>query len=173
MKENYDFCLQEVLKWEGGYTNHPQDKGGPTNFGITIHDYRMYINPKATAIDVRNMKLEDAKTIYRARYWDLCRCDDLPSGVDYTVFDFAVNSGAARSAKYLQQVVECPLVDGIIGPRTLHYVDFWDPRIVVTRMNDWRLYYLNHLRIWKYFGKGWGRRVKGVKSESLRLANGD
>lgn len=171
MKANYDYCLGEVLKWEGGYTNHPADKGGPTNFGITIHDYRMYVNPTATALDVKNMKLDDAKTIYRIRYWDLCQCDALPDGLDYTVFDFAVNSGVKRSISYLQQAAGCDLIDGIMGPRTLHYTLLKDPIELINTINTWRLLFLTHLKIWKFFGKGWGKRVKGVKADSLIMAN--
>src|SRR5512143_1828683 len=76
MKQNYDACLTRVLRDEGGYSNDAHDPGGPTNFGITIWDYRRYINPHATAKDVRDMKLADAKTIYRERYWDAMKCDD-------------------------------------------------------------------------------------------------
>ena len=53
---NYGECITRLLKHEGGYTNHPADPGGPTNFGITIYDYRKYVKPGATAEDVRNMK---------------------------------------------------------------------------------------------------------------------
>ena len=80
---NYDEALRRLLAHEGGYTNHPSDPGGPTNFGITIADYRKYVKPDATAADVRAMKIDEAKTIYRKRYWDAQRCDELPAGVDY------------------------------------------------------------------------------------------
>jgi lysozyme family protein len=59
---------------ERGYTNHSADPGGPTNFGITIADYRKYVKPGATAADVRAMKVENAKEIYGAKYWDAQRC---------------------------------------------------------------------------------------------------
>src|SRR6266700_411770 len=97
MKNNYDDCLARVLKSEGGYTNDPRDPGGPTNFGITIADYRSYINRNATASDVRRMKIDQAKTIYKSKYWDKVNGDNLPSGVDYTVFDYGVNSGINRA----------------------------------------------------------------------------
>ena len=83
-----------MLEHEGGYTNHPSDPGGPTNFGITIHDYRRFIEANGTALDVKNMKRADAAKIYRARYWDALRCDELPAGLDYAVFDYGVNSGS-------------------------------------------------------------------------------
>jgi len=72
---SYDEALRRLLVHEGGYTNHPSDPGGPTNFGITIYDYRRYVKPGATAADVKAMKVEEAKRIYRAKYWDAQRCD--------------------------------------------------------------------------------------------------
>ena len=71
---NYDEALERLLVHEGGYSNHPSDPGGPTNFGITIHDYRKYVKPGATAADVRAMRLSEAKAIYKAKYWDAMRC---------------------------------------------------------------------------------------------------
>jgi len=64
---SYDAALARLLQHEGGYTNHPDDPGGPTNFGITIADYRRYAKPDATAADVRAMPVDVAKTIYRKR----------------------------------------------------------------------------------------------------------
>src|SRR5439155_14379719 len=66
MQSTYETCLALLLAHEGGYTNHPSDPGGPTNFGITIYDYRKYVKPNAAAADVRAMKLDEAKAIYRA-----------------------------------------------------------------------------------------------------------
>ena len=71
----YDEALRRVLTHEGGYSNHPSDPGGPTNFGITLADYRKYVKPDAGAADVRAMKARDAKAIYRAKYWDALHCD--------------------------------------------------------------------------------------------------
>ena len=68
--ENYDKCLAITLDFEGGYSNDPGDPGGPTKYGITIIDVRKYLNPHATAADVRALSLDDAKTIYRKHYWE-------------------------------------------------------------------------------------------------------
>lgn len=108
MLQTYDTALARLLVHEGGYTDHPADPGGPTNFGITIYDYRKYVKRNATAADVRAMKLNDAKSIYRAKYWDAQRCDELPAGVDYAVFDYGVNSGIGRSGKVLRRVLKLP-----------------------------------------------------------------
>ena len=104
---SYDEALTRLLAHEGGYSNHPSDPGGPTNFGITIDDYRKYLKPNATAADVRAMKVGEAKAIYRSKYWDAMRCDELAPGVDYCIFDYAVNSGTGRAPKVLQRLVRC------------------------------------------------------------------
>src|SRR6185312_9138273 len=103
---SYEEALRRVLAHEGGYSNHPDDPGGPTNFGITLADYRKYVKPDATAADVRAMRVEEARAIYRRRYWDAQACDDLPAGVDYALFDYGVNSGIGRSGKVLRRCLE-------------------------------------------------------------------
>jgi lysozyme family protein len=169
VKSTYDEALKRVLAHEGGYTNDPRDPGGPTNFGITIYDYRKYVKPRATAADVRAMKLDDAKAIYKAKYWDACRCDDLPAGVDDTVFDYGVNSGIGRSAMVLQQVLGVH-VDHMIGPATVAAAQAADPIHLITAINDERLAFLKRLRTWSAFGVGWGRRVAEVRAYALQLA---
>jgi lysozyme family protein len=108
MKDNFEESLRRVLAHEGGYGNHPSDPGGATNWGITIADARMYWKRDATPDDVKAMPRDVAKRIYKAQYWDKMRCDELPSGVDYAVFDFGVNSGVSRSIKYLERIANVP-----------------------------------------------------------------
>src|SRR3977135_128917 len=110
---SYDEALKRLLAHEGGYSNHPSDPGGPTRWGITICDYRKYVNPRATAEDIRTMPLASAKRLYRERYWNAMRCDELPAGIDYCVFDYAVNSGTGRAPKVLQRCL-CIAVSGEI-----------------------------------------------------------
>ena len=168
---SYDDSLRRLLAHEGGYTNHPADPGGPTNFGITISDYRKYVKPNATAADVQAMRLDAAKAIYRAKYWDALRCDDLPAGVDYCVFDYGVNSGIARSARVLQRVLGVA-VDGCIGPVTLAGARSRDAEAVIESICDERLAFLQGLKTWPVFGNGWGRRVAEVRSVALHMAKG-
>jgi lysozyme family protein len=166
---SYDEALRRLLVHEGGYTNHPADPGGPTNFGITIYDYRKYVKPNATAADVRAMKLDDAKAIYRAKYWDAQRCDELPAGVDYAVFDYGVNSGIGRSQKVLQRCLGVA-ADGKIGDETIRAARAANARQLTAAICDERLRFLQGLRTWPVFGKGWGRRVAEVKAVALAMA---
>ena len=163
----YDDALRRLLVHEGGYSNHPSDPGGPTKFGITIADYRKYVKADATAEDVRNMSLADAKAIYRKRYWDVQRCDELPVGVDYCIFDYGVNSGIGRSGKVLRRVVGLPDNTSAITDQVLAYARVRDPKVLVSALCDERLAFLKSLRTWPVFGRGWGTRVAEVRAASL------
>jgi lysozyme family protein len=166
----YDEALRRLLIHEGGYTNHPSDPGGPTNFGITIADYRKYAKPDATAADVRAMSVDEAKAIYRKRYWDAQRCDELPGGVDYSVFDYGVNSGIGRSGKVLRRVVGLPDDRSVVTDQVLAYTRARDPKVLIAAICDERLAFLKSLKTWPVFGHGWGTRVAEVKTVSLALA---
>lgn len=156
MKNNSELAIKETLKWEGGYTNHPADKGGPTNWGITIADAQKYWKKDATAADVKAMPIEVAVSIYRTKYWvnKYYNCDDLPAGVDLTVFDFGVNSGSARAVKYLNAEKGNP------------------PEVTIRNINDNRLKFVQSLSNFSVFGKGWMNRIAGIKAKSLQMAAG-
>jgi lysozyme family protein len=151
MKQNFNDCLNRVLKDEGGYTNDARDPGGPTNYGITIFDVRKYVKKDATAQDVRNLSLDQAKNIYKSKYWDTLGCDDLDSGVDYTCFDYGVNSGLGRPRACLKRFATKKGAD------------------LINAICDERMAFLRNLRTFSTFGKGWSKRVAGVRSYSLQL----
>ena len=169
---SYDESLRRLLMHEGGYTNHPSDPGGPTNFGITIYDYSKYVMPGATAAAVRAMTLTEAKGIYRAKYWDAQRCDELPAGVDYAVFDYGVNSGVGRSGKVLRRLLKLADNTSTINDAVIAAARQADARMLTAAICDERLRFLMSLKTWGVFGKGWGRRVAEVKAASLALAAG-
>jgi len=167
----YDEALRRLLLHEGGYSNHPSDPGGPTKYGITIHDYRKYVKPDADAEDVRAMPLDHAKAIYRDKYWNALCCDALPAGLDYAVFDYGVNSGTARAAKVLRRLVGLPDAGGM-SDAVLAAVRARDTADLVARLCEERLAFLKSLRTWPVFGAGWGRRVAEVRRAALAMANG-
>src|SRR5882762_3549458 len=144
----YDEALRRLLVHEGGYTNHPADPGGPTNFGITIFDYRKYVNPDATAADVRSMRLDDAKAIYRAKYWDAQRCNELPAGVDYAVFDYGVNSGIGRSGKVLRRVLKLSDNSSVVNDAVIAAARATDAKTLVAAICGERLRFLQSLKTW-------------------------
>ena len=98
---NFSECLKLVLHHEGGYVNHPKDPGGETNMGVTKRVYEEFGGTK----DMKDLEFEDVMPIYKKNYWDRVKADDLPAGLDLCVFDFGVNAGTGRAAKYLQSLV--------------------------------------------------------------------
>ena len=168
VKQTYDKAITEVFEWEGGYTNDAADPGGPTNWGITIFDARMYWKPDATAADVRAMPKSVASEIYVKHYADPVKYDLLPAGVDYAVLDYGINSGISRAAKVLQRISGAP-VDGKIGLATVAAARAMDPADLIRRICDERLSFLQNLRTWPVFGKGWGRRVAAVRQTALGM----
>lgn len=169
---SYPISVKSVLAHEGGYTNHPADPGGPTNWGITINDARKYWKANATAADVKTMPLSAAQDIYRKRYWAAQRCDDLPPGLDYSMFDYGVNSGIGRSGKVLRRLVGLPDTTSVVTQEVIDAVRKRDPKQLIAAMNDERLRFLKSLKTWPTFGKGWGRRVAEVRALSLSMAAG-
>jgi lysozyme family protein len=168
MRDSFPRALQLVLAHEGGFVDHPKDPGGATNKGITLSTYRGYTrNNRLTAADLRNITDEMVARIYRERYWNAVKGDQLPNGVDYAVFDFAVNSGPARAAKFLQKVVGTKQ-DGVIGPMTLDAVAGIGPS-VINRLCEARLFWLRKLPTWPTFGRGWERRVRDVEREARKM----
>jgi lysozyme family protein len=166
----YDEALRRLLIHEGGYSNHPSDPGGATNFGITIYDYRRYVNAGASAADVKAMKVEDAKSIYRAKYWNAMRCDELPAGLDYAVFDYGVNSGIGRSGKVLRRLLKLSDASSMVSDEVIAAVRRTDAASLVAALCEERLAFLQSLKTWPVFGKGWGRRVAEVRTAALAMA---
>lgn len=172
MKENFDKALPLVLAHEGGFADHPMDPGGATMKGVTLTTFRRHFGSNKTKTDLRNITDEQLEQVYRSGYWDKCRCDALPSGVDYAVFDAAVNSGPGRAAVWLQIAVGA-VRDGGIGPNTLSRVFIHEAKAIINDMLDHRLAFLRSLRTFATFGRGWTRRVAGVRAAALDMASDD
>ena len=163
---NFEEALEHVLKHEGGFVNHPKDPGGMTNLGVTKKVWDEWIGRESSEDEMRNLKPEDVAPLYKKLYWDRVKGDDLPSGVNYCVFDAAVNSGTGRAAKWLQEAVGA-VPDGAIGAKTLAKVAAHDADSLVNAYCDVRLNFLKSLKTFDTFGKGWSRRVEGVRQTAL------
>jgi lysozyme family protein len=145
--------MEMLLVHEGGYVNHPSDPGGMTNLGVTKKTYDHHHGTDIEEEGMRNLTVEDVMPIYRTNYWERCRCQDLPSGVDWAVFDWAVNSGPGRAAKALQRAVGA-FEDGAIGPQTLMAVQASQPEEIINRMAVHRDSYYRSLSTFDKFGRG-------------------
>ena len=169
MDRNFERSLKLVLKHEGGFVNHPSDPGGATNKGITIATYRRYVKKNGTVADLKAISDAQVAFVYRKQYWDAVRAGDLPSGVDYAVFDFGVNSGPSRAIKFLQRVVGVEQ-DGLIGPATLRAVNELSAASIIEELCNARMKFLRGLNTWETFKRGWTSRVVGVEDEALKMA---
>jgi lysozyme family protein len=173
VKENFDKCLELMLKHEGGYVHHELDPGGRTNLGVTQRVWEEWLGRPVSEKEMRNLTPTMVKPLYKRKYWDAVRADDLVSGVDYAVFDVAVNSGPGRAIKFLQSCVGVT-ADGGFGPRTLAAVKVaeQDPARLIELYCAKRLEFLQSLRTFPTFGRGWSRRVEEVKTVALAMAQG-
>ena len=166
--ENYSKCLNLILHHEGGYVNHPKDPGGETNLGVTKRVYEEWGGTK----DMRDLTVEDVEPIYKKNYWNRVKADDLPDGLDLCLFDFGVNAGPGRAAKYLQTMIGT-VADGGIGPNTLralaNYVEEVGVEQAVYNYQDSRQKYYQSLSTFETFGRGWTRRVDETTEAALEM----
>ena len=159
-----------VLKHEGGFVQHPGDPGGATHFGITRVTLARARGHPVSVDDVRRLTRQEAVAIYRRLYWDVVRAEELPPGLDLSVFDLAVHSGPPKAATMLQTLLGVE-ADGIVGPVTLAAARRADVPQAIGRLTSMRLRFLRRLATWPVFGRGWQRRVLGTEREALRLAS--
>lgn len=116
---DFNAALAFVLKAEGGYTNHPADRGGPTNKGILQREYDQYRRDNGLpATDVRDILNAEVEDIYLHDHWLAGRCDRMPWPVSLAHFDACVNTGVTLAAMFLQRTIGTRS-DGLIGPLTL------------------------------------------------------
>jgi lysozyme family protein len=165
---NWTECLEIILHHEGGYVNHPKDPGGETNLGVTKRVYEEHGGTK----DMKDLTVEDVSPIYKKSYWDRVKGDQLPAGLDLCVFDFGVNAGTGRTAKYLQRLVGTT-VDGGIGPNTLKCVDAYVEEVgldnAIKNFQEARQGYYEKLSTFETFGRGWTRRVNETTDSALKM----
>lgn len=175
MRQNWDKAFEQVLKSEGGYVNDNTDRGGETNLGVTRAAWGAYKGRPIHNGEMRALTRDMVKPFYKSCYWDKVRGDDLPSGLDYAVFDFAVNAGVTRAAKYLQRAVGAN-DDGLIGPATMAAVAKIDPKDALAHFSKAKTTFYTNLVGFdpsqRKFIKGWLARVDHVQefAESLLAA---
>lgn len=166
---NFNKCLKLLLVSEGGNDDDPRDPGGRTSRGILQREWNVWRESHpGLPSDVWDAPDSQVAAIYLEEYWDVLRCDELPGGVDYVVFDFGVNSGVSRSAKFLQAIVGAA-VDGEIGPETVGLTNAADSRTIINELCDDRMAFLRGLSTWPTFGRGWTARVDRVRADSLKM----
>lgn len=171
MKDNFQKCLEMLLVHEGGFVNDSRDNGGMTNLGVTIRVWEEWVGHPVSEKEMRNLTPLMVAPLYKRKYWDACFANDLVSGVDYCVFDVAVNSGVGRAIKLLQSCVGAT-PDGGYGSITNALVKKaeLDPTRLIELYSAKRMEFLQSLKSFPVFGKGWSKRVAEVKEKALLLA---
>ncbi|KZK82251.1 putative Peptidoglycan domain protein [Pseudovibrio sp. Ad13] len=170
MQDTFQLIVSDLLESEGGFAHRSRkaDPGGPTNFGITQRTLSAWRGQSVSVQEVRSMERAEAVDIFRAQYWDAVKGDKMPSGLDYALFDFAVNSGPARAVKTLQSILGVA-ADGLAGAETFGALETHDLGDLVGKLSAERLRFMKRLKNWPYNKNGWTRRVRDVQQRSLEL----
>lgn len=158
----------KLLKIEGGFVNHPEDKGGVTNLGVTLETYRAYCGADKTVKDLQNISYGTWEKIMKDLYWDKVKADEIDSqSLAEIIADWCVNSGLAGVRK-VQEIVGCK-PDGIVGPITLSMINTSDAELLHERI--WKArqqFYINIVKRnpkQKVFMNGWMNRLNQFKFE--------
>lgn len=168
MRSNFAEVMPYIFREEGGYVDNPKDPGGATNMGVTQGTLSGWLGHAASREEVKNLSKDTAMEIYRKQYWDKIDGDHLPSGVDYAMLDFAVNSGTAHAIKMLQQILDVPET-AMMDPRTMAALAERPLAQTINALCDARSEWLKKLAAAATFGNGWQARVKRVRTRALAL----
>jgi lysozyme family protein len=122
MAQTVDDMIETILRHEGGYVDDPQDRGGATNMGITQATLAAWRGRAVTKEEVKALTEEEAKEIYRSRYFSAPKLETLAAPIQPLAFDMSINHGPGGAIKLIQQTLKnmgypCG-VDGGIGPNT-------------------------------------------------------
>jgi lysozyme family protein len=168
MINNWQKSFQLMLASEGSYVNHPSDPGGRTNLGVTQATWENWIGRQSDESEMRSLTSDKVEPMYRKKYWDAVRGDELKLGIDYLMFDFAVNAGAGRAIKTLQTTIGVT-ADGAFGPVTMAAVKSFEPVKLIEQFSQAKEDFYRSLNTFDVFGKGWLNRVAKVKAEALKM----
>ena len=175
MQSNWKKSFDLILEAEGGFSDDEHDKGnwlpdgrkGCTNLGVTQTVWEQWVGRPSNEKEMRSLTAAMIEPLYHRNFWDACKCDSLPTPIDYLVFDFAVNAGVGRSAKTLQSVVGTTQ-DGAIGPETLKAVNRMNVRDLIEMFSYAKIEYYKSLHN-QYYETGWLNRVATVKTAALSM----
>lgn len=170
--------IWDIIKTEGGYVNHPNDRGGPTKYGITQRTYSNHLKRDVTIEEVKNITKELAYKIYETNYLIKPKIDKLQNNfLTALVLDMAVNHGSVKAIIILQQTINKVnlfniTADGIIGPNTLkavnttyEYIGRYFTNLICNRREEIYINIVNNNESQRVFLKGWLKRARSFKTE--------
>jgi lysozyme family protein len=178
MIENWQKSFDLVMKSEGGFSDDPRDTGnqmpdgrpGCTNLGVTMITWEMYVERKATIEEMKALTHKDVEPLYKRLFWDRVWGDKMPGGIDYLLFDFAVNAGVGRSVMCLQEAVGAH-PDGGMGPLTFAATVTHDAADLIDKFSLAKEHFYRSLSNFDVYGKGWLNRVATVRIEADNMLN--
>ena len=164
-----------MLDSEGGFQDDINDSGnhlsdgrrGCTNLGVTQAAWEEYVGHKVSTQDMRNLTPAVIEPFYRRKYWDACRCNDLPTGVDYLVFDYSINHGVGGATKALQNTVGAT-PDGAIGPLTLAAVGKYNSEMLINLFSIAKEEYYQSLNN-PHYEQNWLNRVLITRQHAMGM----
>ena len=168
MRENFGSALRIVLKHEGGWSNHKSDPGGMTNLGVTKRVWEEWVGHPVGEKEMRALTPVTVARLYKRKYWDAVKADELPTGLDYLMFDFAVNAGPGRAIRTLQKAIGTN-PDGVIGPKTMQAIKTANQKDLIAKFSMEKELFYKALPTFATFGKGWMRRVAEAKSHAVTM----
>jgi lysozyme family protein len=176
MQNNFEQALALVLKSEGGFTTDVRDPGnklpdgreGSTNLGVTQANWEAFVGHPVSWNDMRALNPTTVAPFYKRKYWDLVHGDDLPMGLDYLMFDFAINAGPGMAIKTIQKAVGVN-PDGALGPLTLSAIRAIPVAQLIERFSDAKEAFYKGLKQFPIYGKGWLSRVAQVEVNATHM----
>ena len=176
MINNFEQSFNFVIKSEGGFTNDQRDTGnhlpdgrqGCTMLGCTQANWEAYIGHKVTQDDMKKLTKDDVKPLYKRDYWDAVHGDDLPTGLDYAAFDFAINAGSSASRKMIQRALGVT-ADGAFGPATMAAIQKADAKELMHKFSDAKTVFYKGLGNFNVYGVGWLKRVADVQAVADKM----
>ena len=168
MQSNWDESFRLLLQSEGGFSNLSQDPGGMTNLGVTKSTWENWIGRQSDEAEMRSLTPQKVEPLYKKKYWDAVRGDELDAGIAYILFDFAVNAGVGRSIKILQICLGVP-ADGGFGPITMAAVKSVEPLELIKRFTYAKEEFYRSLPTFEVFGEGWLNRLADVQHNATLM----
>lgn len=163
---DYKVIIPFILKWEGGYVDIKEDRGGATNKGVTIATFRSVYGKDKTTQDLKSITDEQWNYIFKKLFWDKCKCTGITDqSVANIIVDYAWGSGISRAIKDVQTMVGTS-VDGICGPKTIAAINRTDPPALFDKIKARRIQFYNNIvkanPSQSKFLKGWTNRVNSL-----------
>jgi len=176
MISNWQQAFEQMLKSEGGFSDDERDDGnklpdgrkGSTMLGVTQYNWEQHVGHQVTHDQMRKLTSADVEPLYKKKYWDVVRADELPSGIDYAVFDMGVNAGPGRSVKLMQSALGVT-PDGGFGAITMAAVQAADPVKLIEKFSQEKETFYRSLDTFTVYGTGWLNRVADVKQKATSM----